>query len=209
MRLEDSQNNNKDAVDFLPGALESALTSKKIPALEPQEMSALLHHMFHQASSSLRIRVAEVVFRYERGHRHGLDLFLACVLPLAERAARRRAARFLHPSEWRLEVMYDGAVSLVIEMFQHGEVCGTDEDGFRRYLLRTLTYGTLRYFTSAGSLQSRRETVPTPLKAAAFQCSRTGYVLTTCPATFSRVGSNCAKGAALLAGLPHHAPAEK
>jgi len=99
-------------------AVEAVLTSQKIPDLEPQQMSALLHYMFHSASAAVRVRVAEVVFRHERGNRHGLDLFLACVLPLAERAARRRAARFLHPSEWRIEAMYDGAVSLVIEMFQ-------------------------------------------------------------------------------------------
>src|ERR1019366_4833537 len=94
----------KSATD-VTAAVEAVLTSQKIPALEPQQMSALLHYMFHSASAALRIRVAEVVFRYERAHRHGLDLFLACVLPLAQRAARRRAARFLHPSEWRIEAM--------------------------------------------------------------------------------------------------------
>lgn len=141
-------NNATDAT----ATVEAVLTSQKIPDLEPQQMSALLHYMFHTASASLRIRVAEVVFRHERAHPHGLDLFLACVLPLAERAARRRAARFLHPSEWRIEAMYDGAVSLVIEMFQQGEVRYPGEDGFRRYLLRTLTYGTLRYFTREENL---------------------------------------------------------
>ena len=141
----------KSATDTI-AAVEAVLTSQKIPDLEPQQMSALLHYMFHSASAALRIRVAEVVFRHERAHRHGLDLFLACVLPLAQRAARRRAARFLHPSEWRIEAMYDGAVSLVIEMFHQGEVRCLGEDGFRRYLLRTLAYGTLRYFTREENL---------------------------------------------------------
>jgi hypothetical protein len=141
----------KSAAD-VNSTVETLLTSQKIPDLQPPEMSALLHYMFHTASASLRIRVAEVVFRHERAHPHGLDLFLACVLPLAERAARRRAARFLHPSEWRIEAMYDGAVSHVIDMFQQGEVRYPGEDGFRRYLLRTLTYGTLRYFTREENL---------------------------------------------------------
>ncbi len=134
------------SADVASSTVETLLTSQEIPDLQPPEMSALLHYMFHSTSAALRIRVAEVVFRHERAHRHGLDLFLACVLPLAQRAARRRAARFLHPSEWRIEAMYDGAVSLVIEMFQQGEVRYPGEDGFRRYLLRTLAHGTLRYF---------------------------------------------------------------
>lgn len=134
------------SADVASSTVETLLTSQEIPDLQPPEMSALLHYMFHSASTALRIRVAEVAFRHERTHPQGLDLFLACVLPLAQKAARRRAARFLHPSEWRIEVMYDGAVSLAIEMFQHGEVRGLGEDGFRRYLLRTLVHGTLRYF---------------------------------------------------------------
>jgi len=134
------------SADVANSTVETLLASQKIPDLQPPEMSALLHYMFHSASTALRIRVAEVVFRHERAHPQALDLFLACVLPLAQKAARRRAARFLHPSEWRIEVMYDGAVSLTIEMFQHGEVHGLGEEGFRRYLLRTLVHGTLRYF---------------------------------------------------------------
>jgi hypothetical protein len=146
MKLEEIRNKTKDASDSLSRALESVLASKKIPALEPREMPALLHYMFHNASAPLRIQVAEVVFRYDRTHPNSLDLFLACVLPLAERAARRRAATFLHPSEWRIEAMYDGAVNLAIEMFHRGEIRGTADQGFRRYLLRTLAHGTSRYF---------------------------------------------------------------
>ena len=132
--------------ELLSSTVETLLTSQKIPDLQPPEMSALLHHMFHSASRALRIQVAEVVFRYERTHPQGLDLFLACVLPLAERAARRRAARFLHPSEWRIEVVYDGAVSQAIDIFQRGEVHAPGEEGFRRSLLRTLAHGTSRHF---------------------------------------------------------------
>lgn len=133
-------------------AVEAVLTNKRIPKLEPSEMSALLHALFHTASAALRIRVAEVVFRYDRAHCNGLDVFLACVLPLAERAARRRTTRFAVPSEWRFEAMYDGAVNLAIEMFQRGELRDTAEHGFRRYLLRTLAHGTLRYFTREENL---------------------------------------------------------
>jgi len=136
-------------------SIEALLTSQKIPDLNSEQMSALLHYMFNNASSAVRIRVAEVAFRSDRGHRSGLDLFLACVLPLAERAARRRAQRFLHPSEWRIEAMYDGAVNLAIEMFQRGEIRFTANDGFCRYLLRTLAHGTLRYFTREENLSVR------------------------------------------------------
>ncbi len=132
--------------------IESVLTTQKISHLAPEQMPVLLHHMFHSASTPVRIQVAEVVFRHERAHGNALDLFLACVLPLAHRAACRRAARFLHPSEWRIEVMYDGAVNLAIEMFHKGEVRESGESGFRRYLLRTLVYGTLRYFSREENL---------------------------------------------------------
>ena len=117
------------------GSSYAVLTKKKIPDLEPHEMAVLFHSMFHTASASLRMQVAEVVFRYDRMHRHSLDLFLVCVLPLAERAARRRAARFACPSDWRFEAMYDGAVSQAIEMFQRGEIRSTADHGFRGYLL--------------------------------------------------------------------------
>ena len=132
--------------------VEALLTSQKIPDLNSGQMSALLHYLFNTASSAVRIRVAEVAFRYDRGHRNALDLFLACVLPLAERAARRRAQRFLQPSEWRIEAMYDGAVNLAIEMFQRGGIPCNAKDGFQRYLLRTLVYGTLRYFAREENL---------------------------------------------------------
>lgn len=132
--------------DDVAAAVNAVLTNKKIPDLEPHEMAVLFHSMFHTASASLRMQVAEVVFRYDRMHRHSLDLFLVCVLPLAERAARRRAARFVCPSEWRFEAMYDGAVNQAIEMFQRGQIRSTADHGFRGYLLRTLARGTLRYF---------------------------------------------------------------
>jgi len=140
------------SADYLNTVFESLLTTQKIPELKEVQMQAFLHYLFHSASTPLRLQVAEVVFRNERSHAHALDLFLACVLPLAERCARRRAARFLHPSEWRVEVMYDGAVSMVIELFHKGQAREDDDTSFRRYLLRTLVYGTLRYFTRAENL---------------------------------------------------------
>lgn len=135
-----------DAANDVVGTVGAVLASKNIPDLEPQEIAGLLHFMFHAASTSLRIQVAEVVFRYARAHRYALDLFLVCVLPLAEITARRRAGMFRVPSEWRLEAMYSGAVNLAIDMFQRGEACGAADHGFRRYLLRTLAHGTFRYF---------------------------------------------------------------
>ena len=52
----------KSANDVV-AAVEAVLTTPKIPDFEPQEMLALLHYMFHNASAPLRIRVAEVAFR--------------------------------------------------------------------------------------------------------------------------------------------------
>ncbi len=40
----------KSATD-ITAAVEAVLTSQKIPALEPQQVSALLHYMFHSASA--------------------------------------------------------------------------------------------------------------------------------------------------------------
>jgi hypothetical protein len=160
------------SVHHVTATIEAVLTSQKIPDLQPPEMSALLHYMFQSASAPLRIQVAEVVFRHDRAHRNGLDLFLACVLPLAERAARRRAERFSHHSEWTFEAMYDGAVNLAIEMFHRGEVRGTGDHAFRRYLLRTLAHGTSRYFMREENLSIRP--VPDVLTVRPFDRFRHG-----------------------------------
>jgi hypothetical protein len=91
--------------------------------------------------------VAEVVFRHNHDHPHGLDLFLASTLPLAQKAAQRKAEKvFLYPSDWQIEVMYDGAVEALINMFQVNRPISSIPNAFRRYLLRALVHGTLRHY---------------------------------------------------------------
>jgi hypothetical protein len=99
--------------------LRNLLTHNKIPALDSLQMSDLLHHLFTTSEKAERIEVAEAVYRYDHGHPSALDVFLACTLPLAEKAARRRAHKvFIYPSDWQLELMYDGAVAAAIAVFQ-------------------------------------------------------------------------------------------
>lgn len=127
----------------MPPTVDLLLTTQQIPDLDSLQMSALLYYMFQRAPRPLRLSVAEVVYRQNRTHAKGLDVFLACVLPLAEKTAHRRAERLAGHSAWTFEVMYDGAVNAAIEMFQRGSF----EVGiFRRYLLRALAQGTTRYF---------------------------------------------------------------
>ena len=100
-------------------AVSGLLGSKKIPPLGAVQMSALLHYLFNAADPPLRFQIAEVVYRYDHDHPNAQDLFLACTLPSAEKAARRKAEKlFVHPSDWQVELMYDGAVAAAIEMFQ-------------------------------------------------------------------------------------------
>lgn len=128
-------------------AVNELLGSRKIPPLDEIQMSALLHHVFAVADQPLRIHIAEVVYRYDHDHSNALDLFLACTLPLAEKAAKRKANKlFLYPSDWQIELMYDGAVEAAIAMFQRNSPLNPTTDAFRRYLLRALTSGMLRSY---------------------------------------------------------------
>ena len=87
-------------------AVSGLLGSKKIPPLGAVQMLALLHYLFKAANPPLRFQIAEVVYRYEHDHPNAQDLFLACTLPSAERAARRKAEKlFVHPSDWQIELM--------------------------------------------------------------------------------------------------------
>jgi hypothetical protein len=123
------------------------LSSKKIPPLDEVQMSALLHHIFTAAHRMLRIQIAEVVYRYDHDHPNALDLFLACTLPLAEKAAKRKAhLLFFRPSDWQIELMYDGAVGAVISAFQSNRSVKPGPDAFRRFLLRVLYHGTFRSY---------------------------------------------------------------
>src|SRR5450755_1541221 len=74
-------------------ALLELLGSKKIPPLDGVQMLALLHYLFNAADRPLRFQIAEVVYRYDHDHPNAQDLFLACTLPSAEKAARRKAEK--------------------------------------------------------------------------------------------------------------------
>jgi len=128
-------------------AVSNLLADQRIPALDTAQMSELLQHLFTSAPMTERIQVAEAVYRRDHDHSSALDIFLACTLPLAERSARRRAYKiFVHPSDWQLECMYDGAVSAAIAVFQRNSGVEVGSDAFRRYLLRALALGTVRSY---------------------------------------------------------------
>ena len=113
-------------------ALLELLGSKKIPPLDGVQMLALLHYLFNAADRPLRFQIAEVVYRYDHDHPNAQDLFLACILPSAEKAARRKAEKlFVHPSDWQVELMYDGAVAAAIEMFQLNPSLRSIPDAFQ------------------------------------------------------------------------------
>ncbi len=142
-RYDAERNNQKPAV-FWPALLE-LLESKKIPPLDAIQMLALLHHLFKAADRPLRFQIAEVVYRYDHDHPNAQDIFLACTLPTAERAARRKAEKlFVYPSDWQVELMYDGAVTAAIEMFQVNPPLSSIPNAFRRYFLRSMCLGMLR-----------------------------------------------------------------
>jgi hypothetical protein len=127
------------------------ISEKKIPALDELQMEALLHHMFTATPRAVSIQVAEVAYRYDYDHPRAMDVFLASALPLAERAARKRAERiFVHPSDWQIELMYDGAVQAVIATFQSKCVLKAEDDAFRRYLLRAMALGAIRAYFRRG-----------------------------------------------------------
>jgi hypothetical protein len=82
-------------------------------------MSALLYYLFNAADPAPRFQIAKAVYRHDHDHPNAQDVFLAYILPSAEKAARRKAEKlFGHPSDWQVELMYDGAVAAAIEMFQ-------------------------------------------------------------------------------------------
>ena len=126
-------------------ATSELLSSKRIPQLDEVQMSALLHHLFKTRKRALRFQVAEVVYRSNHDHPNAQDVFLACTLPSAQIAAQRKAARlFVYPSDWQIEVMYDGAVGAAIEMFQTNPSLSDMPNAFRRYLVCAMSRGMLR-----------------------------------------------------------------
>ncbi len=150
--------------------VNNLLANKQIPPLDAVQMQDLLQYLFSTAEKMLRIEVAEVVYRNDHGHARALDVFLACTLPLAEKAAHRRAHKlFLYPSDWQLELMYDGAVTTMIDVFQRQYALKPGTDCFRRYLVRALALGTVRsYFMRKENDDVRSvanlATMPTPTR---------------------------------------------
>ena len=148
--------------------VNNLLTNQKIPAIDALQMSDLLHYLFTTTLKDLRIRVAEIAYRYDHDHPSALDVFLACTLPLAERSARYRAYRYFRcPSDWQIELMYDGAVSAMIETFQRNRTIYPGTDAFRRYVLRAIARGTVRSYR----MREENEGVRTVADVAAVQSS--------------------------------------
>jgi hypothetical protein len=148
--------------------VKNLLSTEKIPPVDAVQMQDLLQYLFTTADRMLRIRISEVVYRNNHDHPSALEIFLACTLPLAEKAARRRAHKlFLYPSDWQLELMYDGAVTAMITVFQCNYAVKPGTDRFRRYILRSLALGTVReYFMRKENDEVRSvanlAAVPTP-----------------------------------------------
>jgi hypothetical protein len=133
------------SIPFLPPVLETLrelLTTRTIPALDGDQMTALSEYLFRSADRDTRIRVAEVAYCNHQ-EPNALNLFLACTLPMAQKAAERRARRLFddHPSDWQLECFYDGAVNALLSMFRRGCPLHPIPDSFRRYLYRTMHTG--------------------------------------------------------------------
>ena len=127
--------------------VNNLLSTEQLPPLDAVQMQDLLQYLFTTTDRMLRIRVAEIVYRYNHDHPSALDIFLACTLPLAEKAARRRAYKlFLCPSDLQIELMYDGAVTAMITVFQCNYAVKPGTDRFRRYILRSLALGTVREY---------------------------------------------------------------
>jgi hypothetical protein len=129
------------------GTIKDLLEQKKVPRIDPLQMFSVLRSLFSLTDALLRIQVAEVVYRHDHDHPSAFDLFLACTLPLAQRAATRKASKlFIYPSDWQIEVMYDGAVTALITLFQRNFTVKPGTDSFRRYIIRSMALGTVRSY---------------------------------------------------------------
>jgi|ERR1700739_437632 len=149
------------------------ISERKIPALDELQMEALLHHLFTATPRDLRIQVAEVAYQGDHDHARAMDVFLASTLPLAERAARRRAEKiFVHPSDLQIELMYGGAVEAVIEVFQTKRALRAFDGAFRRYLLRAMARGALRAYFRRGENDGVRAEADLTVFAIATKPSR-------------------------------------
>jgi hypothetical protein len=123
------------------------LANNRIPILDAGVMSDFSRYLFTASNKEERFLVAEAVYRHDHDHRSALDIFLSCLLPLAEKSARRRAYKvFNYPTDWQFELMYDGAADAVIAIFQSNLTLMPGNDAFRRYVLRALVHGALRRY---------------------------------------------------------------
>ena len=128
-------------------AVSELLESKKIPPLDDVQMLGLLHYLFNAADRVFRFQVAEVVYRYNHDHPKAQDIYLACTVASALKAARRKAEKlFVYPSDWQVELMYDGAVTAAIELFQLNPRLSSIPNAFRRYVVRAMSRGMLRSY---------------------------------------------------------------
>lgn len=127
--------------------ISNLVSSRRIPQLDAVQMSGLLQHLFKIRKRALRFEVAEVAYRHDHDHPNAQDVFLACTLPSAQIAAQRKAARlFVYPSDWQIEVFYDGAVEGAIGMFRTNRPLSDMPNAFRRYLVRAMSHGMLRAY---------------------------------------------------------------
>jgi hypothetical protein len=135
------------AIPFLPPILATAdelLTAKTIPELDEVQMSALYDYLFRTADNPLRVRVAEIAYRNHE-HSNALSLFLASTMPLAQKMSERKAERlFVYPSDWQVELLYNGAINALFGMFQRPVELHPISDTFRRYLYRSMLKGAYR-----------------------------------------------------------------
>ncbi|MGD0941691.1 MAG: hypothetical protein ABR905_18495 [Terracidiphilus sp.] len=123
------------------------LAHNRIPTLDAGQMSDFSRYLFTALNKTERVQVAEAVYRHDHDHPGALDVFLACTFPLAEKSALRRAHKiFIYPSDWQVELMYDGAAMAAIAVFQRNSVVEPGSNAFRRYLYRALALGTVRSY---------------------------------------------------------------
>lgn len=133
------------------------IAERKIPALNDIQFEGLLHHLFTGTSNVIRVQVAEVACCYDRKHPRSFDVFLASTFPLAEGTAYRKAQRiFVRPSDWQVELMYDGAVQAAIRVFEMQSPLKAENHAFRRYLLRALALGAVRSYFQRGEYDGIR-----------------------------------------------------
>jgi hypothetical protein len=131
----------------LTDTVSDLLAHNRIPTLDAGQMSDFSRYLFTASNRTERVQVAEAVYRHDHDHPSALDVFLACTFPLAEKSALRRAHKiFIYPSDWQVELMYDGAATAAIAVFQRNSVVEPGSNAFRRYLYRALALGTVRSY---------------------------------------------------------------